>query len=79
MLMYIPGTLGKLFKTNNDNYVRSFSGKKLKFLSDINKDRLLVEEDLKEVVFIEKKLSTVYKLWYPNDKIVYLVEIENEE
>lgn len=85
MSFYIPGTQGRLFRKETDDYIRSASGKRLKYLFDINKDRLLVSDDLKELIFVNHYPNgledlninkPIIELSYPEHRKVHLIEEE---
>lgn len=85
-MLYIPGTQGRLFRNELDDFVRNSNGKKLKFVvSPENREGLLKEKDLKEIIFVDyhsngleeyKIEKPVIELYYPNSKRYYLVEEE---
>ena len=82
-MIYITGTQGRLFRGDEDNFIRSTSGKKLKYLYDTDENRLLKEEDLKELVFVNylpdgynENQKPTFEVIYPEDRKVYVTEME---
>lgn len=75
MLFYIPGTQGRLFRSEEDKFIRSSSGKKLK-VSDVE-GRWITEKDLENLLWVEKKGESL-ELTYSVDKKVLIEEYEKE-
>lgn len=75
MLFYIPGTQGRLFRSEQDKFIRSASGKKLK-VSDVE-GRWITDKDLENLLWVEKKGESL-ELTYPNENKILVEEYEKE-
>lgn len=75
MLFYIPGTQGRLFRSEQDKFIRSYSGKKLK-INDVE-GRWITDKDLEGLLWVEKKGESL-ELTYSVDKKVLIEEYEKE-
>lgn len=73
MLFYIPGTQGRLFRSEQDKFIRSYSGKKLKVNN--TEGRWITEKDLENLLWVEKK-GDLIELTYSVDKKVLIEEKE---
>lgn len=73
MLFYIPGTQGRLFRSEQDKFIRSYSGKKLKVNN--SEGRWITEKDLENLLWVEKK-GDLIELTYSVDKKVLIEEKE---
>lgn len=75
MLFYIPGTQGRLFRSEQDKFIRSYSGKKLK-INDVE-GRWITDKDLEGLLWVEKK-GELLELTYSVDKKILIEEYEKE-
>lgn len=75
MLFYIPGTQGRLFRSEQDKFIRSYSGKKLK-INDVE-GRWITDKDLEGLLWVEKKGESL-ELTYSVDKKILIEEYEKE-
>lgn len=76
MLFYIPGTQGRLFRSEEDNYIRNISGKKLE-LKDAE-GKCIIDKDLENLLWVEQK-DDFLELTYPNNKILLKEEESLED